>query len=171
MAGRRRRCSRSSPISRISAWWLWASTTALDEITGGSPYGATTIAGADGSRRPTQMSYRERAARAARSLRPQTSCTADSRLGSLGGGLDSAAAAKRIIEIVEHVPTPSKATVGTDAEHILRFASSMSIPMRSRMPSPRTGNGAREVGLAMALLDRLALASLHSLDHGLRDPI
>jgi NAD(P)H dehydrogenase (quinone) len=85
MAGRRRRCSRSSPISRISAWWLWASTTALDEITGGSPYGATTIAGADGSRRPTQMSYRERAARAARSLRPQTSCTADSRLGSLGG--------------------------------------------------------------------------------------
>lgn len=26
----------------------------LDEITGGSPYGATTIAGADGSRRPTE---------------------------------------------------------------------------------------------------------------------
>jgi NAD(P)H dehydrogenase (quinone) len=25
----------------------------LDEITGGSPYGATTIAGGDGSRRPT----------------------------------------------------------------------------------------------------------------------
>lgn len=26
----------------------------LDEITGGSPYGATTIAGADGSRKPTE---------------------------------------------------------------------------------------------------------------------
>jgi multimeric flavodoxin WrbA len=27
---------------------------ALDEITGGSPYGATTIAGGDGSRKPTE---------------------------------------------------------------------------------------------------------------------
>jgi NAD(P)H dehydrogenase (quinone) len=26
----------------------------LDEITGGSPYGATTIAGGDGSRKPTE---------------------------------------------------------------------------------------------------------------------
>jgi NAD(P)H dehydrogenase (quinone) len=27
----------------------------LDEITGGSPYGATTIAGGDGSRQPSQI--------------------------------------------------------------------------------------------------------------------
>ena len=59
MADRRRRCSRSSPIFCTLAWWLWASITAmpgqmtLDEITGGSPYGATTITGGDGSRLPT----------------------------------------------------------------------------------------------------------------------
>src|ERR1700748_2229450 len=32
----------------------YAGQTTLDEISGGSPYGATTIAGGDGSRRPTE---------------------------------------------------------------------------------------------------------------------
>ena len=50
----------------------------LAEITGGSPYGATTIAGGDGSRQPTaERTDGARATRAARSPRSQTSCTAD----------------------------------------------------------------------------------------------
>src|SRR5260370_2307694 len=36
-------------------------------------------------------------------------------------GLDSAAAARRVIEIAEQIPAPSKAGVGPDAEEILRF--------------------------------------------------
>ncbi|NUU42570.1 SDR family NAD(P)-dependent oxidoreductase [Tardiphaga robiniae] len=37
------------------------------------------------------------------------------------GGLDSVSAAKRVIEIAEQVPAPSRAPVGEDAEEILRF--------------------------------------------------
>ncbi|WP_244546623.1 SDR family NAD(P)-dependent oxidoreductase [Bosea sp. OK403] len=37
------------------------------------------------------------------------------------GGLDSASAARRVIEIAEQVPAPSRAPVGEDAEEILRF--------------------------------------------------
>jgi len=37
------------------------------------------------------------------------------------GGLDSASAAKRVIEIAEQMPAPSRAAVGEDAEEILRF--------------------------------------------------
>jgi NAD(P)H dehydrogenase (quinone) len=33
--------------------YAWAGQMKLDEITGGSPYGATTIAGGDGSRQPS----------------------------------------------------------------------------------------------------------------------
>ena len=33
--------------------YTWAGQMKLDEITGGSPYGATTIAGGDGSRQPS----------------------------------------------------------------------------------------------------------------------
>jgi NAD(P)H dehydrogenase (quinone) len=33
--------------------YAWAGQTKLDEVTGGSPYGATTIAGGDGSRQPS----------------------------------------------------------------------------------------------------------------------
>ena len=33
--------------------YAWAGQTRLDEVTGGSPYGATTIAGGDGSRQPS----------------------------------------------------------------------------------------------------------------------
>jgi NAD(P)H dehydrogenase (quinone) len=33
--------------------YTWAGQMKLDEITGGSPYGATTIAGGDGSRKPS----------------------------------------------------------------------------------------------------------------------
>jgi NAD(P)H dehydrogenase (quinone) len=33
--------------------YAWAGQSRLDEVTGGSPYGATTIAGADGSRMPS----------------------------------------------------------------------------------------------------------------------
>jgi hypothetical protein len=36
-------------------------------------------------------------------------------------GLDSASAAKRVIEIAEQVPAPSRAPVGEDAEEMLRF--------------------------------------------------
>ena len=35
----------------------------LDEITGGSPYGATTITGGDGSRQPTKTNWPARAIR------------------------------------------------------------------------------------------------------------
>jgi NAD(P)H dehydrogenase (quinone) len=34
--------------------YTWAGQMKLDEITGGSPYGATTIAGGDGSRQPSE---------------------------------------------------------------------------------------------------------------------
>lgn len=34
--------------------YSWAGQMTLDEITGGTPYGATTIAGGDGSRQPSQ---------------------------------------------------------------------------------------------------------------------
>ncbi|MGX1325215.1 NAD(P)-dependent dehydrogenase (short-subunit alcohol dehydrogenase family) [Bradyrhizobium sp. USDA 377] len=37
-------------------------------------------------------------------------------------GLDSASAAKRVIEIAEQVPAPSRAPVGSDAEEMLRVA-------------------------------------------------
>jgi NAD(P)H dehydrogenase (quinone) len=33
--------------------YAWAGQTRLDEVTGGSPYGATTISGGDGSRQPS----------------------------------------------------------------------------------------------------------------------
>jgi NAD(P)H dehydrogenase (quinone) len=33
--------------------YAWAGQTKLDEVTGGSPYGATTISGGDGSRQPS----------------------------------------------------------------------------------------------------------------------
>ena len=36
-------------------------------------------------------------------------------------GLDSASAAKRVIELAEQMPAPSRGAVGTDAEEILRF--------------------------------------------------
>ena len=35
--------------------YAWAGQMKLDEITGGSPYGATTIAGGDGSRQPSKI--------------------------------------------------------------------------------------------------------------------
>jgi NAD(P)-dependent dehydrogenase (short-subunit alcohol dehydrogenase family) len=38
-----------------------------------------------------------------------------------GSGLDSAAAARRVIELAEQVPAPSKGAVGADAEKILKF--------------------------------------------------
>jgi NAD(P)H dehydrogenase (quinone) len=56
----------------------YAGQTTLEEITGGSPYGATTIAGGDGSRLPTTNELGERATRGAISRRSQTSCTAES---------------------------------------------------------------------------------------------
>jgi NAD(P)H dehydrogenase (quinone) len=34
--------------------YSFAGMTRMDEITGGTPYGATTLAGGDGSRQPTQ---------------------------------------------------------------------------------------------------------------------
>ncbi len=37
------------------------------------------------------------------------------------GGLDSVSAAKRVIELAEQVPAPSRAPVGEDAKEILRF--------------------------------------------------
>jgi NAD(P)-dependent dehydrogenase (short-subunit alcohol dehydrogenase family) len=38
------------------------------------------------------------------------------------GGLDSASAAKRVIELAEQVPAPSRGAVGADAEEMLRAA-------------------------------------------------
>jgi len=61
----------------------------LEEITGGSPYGATTIAGGDGSRRRPRTSSRAPATRAARSRRPPTSCTADTLADHLQDGLEA----------------------------------------------------------------------------------
>jgi NAD(P)-dependent dehydrogenase (short-subunit alcohol dehydrogenase family) len=40
--------------------------------------------------------------------------------GMQNSGLDSAAAARRVIELAEQVPAPSRAPVGTDAEEMLR---------------------------------------------------
>ena len=36
-------------------------------------------------------------------------------------GLDSVSAARRVIELAEQVPAPSRGAVGADAEGILRF--------------------------------------------------
>jgi hypothetical protein len=38
-----------------------------------------------------------------------------------GSGLESAAAATRVIELAEQIPAPSRGAVGADAEEILRF--------------------------------------------------
>ena len=38
-----------------------------------------------------------------------------------GSGLDSVSAARRVIELAEQVPAPSRGAVGADAEDILRF--------------------------------------------------
>ena len=40
--------------------------------------------------------------------------------GMQNSGLDSTAAARRVIELAEQVPAPSRAPVGTDAEEMLR---------------------------------------------------
>jgi hypothetical protein len=51
-----------------------------------------------------------------------TFATFAAKLNSMqGSGLDSVAAARRVIEIAEQTPAPSKAAVGADAEDILRF--------------------------------------------------
>ena len=34
--------------------YAWAGQMKIDEVTGGSPYGATTITGGDGSRQPSE---------------------------------------------------------------------------------------------------------------------
>jgi hypothetical protein len=41
--------------------------------------------------------------------------------GMQNGGLDSAAAARRVIELAEQTPAPGLAPVGLDAEEMLRF--------------------------------------------------
>ncbi|MET4208580.1 hypothetical protein [Bradyrhizobium sp. LA2.1] len=52
--------------------------------------------------------------------------TFDSFAAALNGmqdrGLDSVLAAKRVIELAEQVPAPSRAPVGEDADEMLRFA-------------------------------------------------
>ena len=46
-----------------------------------------------------------------------------SKLNSMqGSGLDAASAAKRVIELAERVPAPSRAPVGADADEMLRAA-------------------------------------------------
>ena len=50
----------------------YAGQMTLDEISGGSPYGATTIAGGDGSLSPPKTSSRALATRVARSLKRQS---------------------------------------------------------------------------------------------------
>jgi NAD(P)-dependent dehydrogenase (short-subunit alcohol dehydrogenase family) len=42
--------------------------------------------------------------------------------GMQNSGLDSASAARRVIELAEQVPAPSRAAVGSDAEEMLRLA-------------------------------------------------
>ncbi len=57
-----------------------------------------------------------------RQLYGNSFATFTARLNSMqGSGLDSVAAAARVIEIAEQTPAPSKAAVGADAEEILRF--------------------------------------------------
>jgi hypothetical protein len=41
-------------------------------------------------------------------------------------GLDSRVAARKVIELAEQVPAPSRAPVGTDAEEMLRVVSAKS---------------------------------------------
>jgi NAD(P)-dependent dehydrogenase (short-subunit alcohol dehydrogenase family) len=48
--------------------------------------------------------------------------------GMQNSGLESAAAAKRLIEIAEQVPAPSRAPVGADADEMLRAAKEKSDP-------------------------------------------
>ena len=42
--------------------------------------------------------------------------------GMQGSGLDAASAAKRVVELAEQVPAPSRAPVGSDADEMLRAA-------------------------------------------------
>jgi NAD(P)-dependent dehydrogenase (short-subunit alcohol dehydrogenase family) len=58
-----------------------------------------------------------------RELYGQTFETFANRLNTMqSSGLDSAAAAKRVIELAEQVPAPSRAPVGQDADEMLRAA-------------------------------------------------
>jgi len=58
------------------------------------------------------------------------------------GGLDSASAARRVIEIAEQTPAPSRAAVGEDAEEILRFVREKSDTEQVELPlKNRTGSG------------------------------
>lgn len=50
------------------------------DIVGGAPYGATTIAGPDGSRRPSEIDLTVRAIRAGASPKSQQNCSASSLL-------------------------------------------------------------------------------------------
>jgi NAD(P)-dependent dehydrogenase (short-subunit alcohol dehydrogenase family) len=57
-----------------------------------------------------------------RELYGQTFATFANGLNAMqDSGLDSASAARRVIEIAEQVPAPSRASVGEDAEEMLRF--------------------------------------------------
>jgi len=55
--------------------------------------------------------------------------------GMQDSGLDSASAAKRVIELAEQMPAPSRGAVGTDAEEILRFVHEKSDANRMRCAS------------------------------------
>jgi NAD(P)-dependent dehydrogenase (short-subunit alcohol dehydrogenase family) len=58
-----------------------------------------------------------------RQLYGKTFDTFASKLNSMqGSGLDAASAAKRVIELAEQVPAPSRAPVGADADEMLRAA-------------------------------------------------
>jgi short-subunit dehydrogenase len=58
-----------------------------------------------------------------RELYGQTFASFTAALNSMqNSGLDSAAAARRVIELAEQVPAPSRAAVGADAEEMLRVA-------------------------------------------------
>src|SRR5262249_18557724 len=82
MAGRKPRCSRSSPIFAFRHGGRRprlrpCGQMTLDEITGGSPYGATTIPEATAHANPPPTNYRAPATKGARLPRPPTSATAD----------------------------------------------------------------------------------------------
>jgi hypothetical protein len=55
-------------------------------------------------------------------------------------GLDSVSAARRVIELAEQIPAPSRGAVGADAEEILRF-------VREKSDSEQDAHRLRVVGL------------------------
>ena len=84
-----------------------------------------------------------------------------------GSGLDSISAAKRVIELAEQVPAPSRGAVGADAEEILRFVREKSDAEQDAMRLQIVGLGPKQVTVQT---DFASINQDHPAIHVLVDP-